>query len=116
MNFTSNKAHPLTNIISFFEIFLFRFLSFYVYSGFNIKMKIMNDKEEIVNVFTGSRSEMNFIKQIFEDNDIPLMVKKEYYDGGVTGYATQEADLLGAYVMIHDKEKALKLVEEFKNS
>ncbi|MFC2118300.1 hypothetical protein ACFLTI_03390 [Bacteroidota bacterium] len=76
----------------------------------------MNDKEEIFRVFMGSRNEMNFMKQIFEDNDIPHMIKKEYYDGGVTGYATQEADLLGVYVLIHDKDKALKLVEEFKKS
>ena len=76
----------------------------------------MNDREEIFKVFMGSRNEINFINQIFEDNDISYMVNKEYYDGGVTGYATQEADLLGVYVLIHDKDKALKLVEEFKKS
>lgn len=76
----------------------------------------MEKSEKIINVFMGSRSEINFIKQIFEDNNIDNMIKKEYYDGGVTGYATSEADLLGVYVFMHDKAKALKLVEEFKSS
>lgn len=82
----------------------------------NQNNEIMEHKEEIVNVFMGSQYEVNILKQIFEDNNIKLLLKEEYGDGGAAGYVAHSSDLLGVYVFLKDKERAIKLVEEFKKS
>jgi len=76
----------------------------------------MENNEEIVNVFMGSQHEVNILKQVFEDNGITVMLKKEYVDGGAAGYVAHSNDLLGVYVLLHDKNKALDLIEEFKHA
>lgn len=76
----------------------------------------MTNHEDLILIFSGSEIDVNVLKQIFDDNNIPSIVKNDSNSAKAAGFGVN----LGseANIMVPEKflEKANELVKEFKNS
>ena len=76
----------------------------------------MEQSDDIVNVFMGSQHEINMLKQIFNDFNLPILIKNEFSDGSAAGYVSHSEELIGVYVFTKDKTRAMELIEEFRKA
>lgn len=77
----------------------------------------MTDHDNIKLVFTGSSVDASFLKSIFEDNGIGVMVRDSLKESTIAGWASgAPEDSCRVFVAEADFNAAEKLIEDYKKS
>ena len=77
----------------------------------------MNNQDELVQVYTGSVVESNYIKELLEENGIGAMVRDTLSESMVAGWASgAPEDSALVFVARHDEVAARKFIGEYKRN
>lgn len=77
----------------------------------------METNEELVQVFTGSLVESNYIKELLEENGIGALVRNTLSESMVAGWASgAPEDAALVFVAEHFAASAKLIIEEYKKS
>ena len=77
----------------------------------------MNNQEELVQVYTGSVVESNYIKELLEENGIGALVRNTLSESMVAGWASgAPEDAALVFVAKHHVASAKLIIEEYKKS
>lgn len=76
----------------------------------------MNSEDKLVNVFTGSEVDANFIKTFLEDNGIACLLKNPFQESVIAGWVMPgSAENVQVFVAAKDMVQAKYFVEKFLN-
>ncbi len=77
----------------------------------------MSNEDKMAEVFAGELWQATMIKNILEDNNIRAFLNNEYL-GTIAPYLADSGGMPNVTVMVnsHQREAALKLIEEFNKS
>jgi hypothetical protein len=74
----------------------------------------MNDQDGLVNVFTGSVLEADYIKSLLEESGIGAMVRNTMGESLVAGWVSGGPEDAGlVYVIENHEEEAKRIIEEY---
>ena len=74
----------------------------------------MNEQDGLVNVFTGSVLDANYIKSLLEESGIGAMVRNTMGESLVAGWVSGGPDDAGlVYVIENHEEEAKRIIDEY---
>jgi hypothetical protein len=74
----------------------------------------MSEHDDLINVFTGSILEANYIKSLLEENGVGAMVRNTMGESLVAGWVSGGPEDAGlVYVIENHEEEAKRIIEDY---
>ena len=78
-----------------------------------VKTNNMNDKKQLIRVYTGTELTVNLLKEELEKFGIPAMIQNDYNSGISAGFSGGIPSAVDLYIQESDVEKAEVIISEF---
>ena len=75
----------------------------------------MDDHSKHIKLFTGSLIQIQRLQLDLDDNEIPSLVKNNFQSGLRSGFYGGSPSQVQLYIFDEDEEKALPILEKFKD-
>lgn len=76
----------------------------------------MEDRDELVHLFTGSEVDVELLKGELEANGIKVLIRNDFQSGVMAGFGGGVPSAIDIYVAASDKEKAGEIRDNIMNS
>jgi hypothetical protein len=77
----------------------------------------MSEQDGIKRIFTGSPVEARYICELMDEAGIGVMLRNTLNESLIAGWASgSPEDAVRVFVADHDFDKAMKIVDDYKNS
>ena len=74
----------------------------------------MDNQSKHINLFTGSLIQIQRLQLDLDENEIPSLVKNNFQSGIRSGFYGGSPSLVELFIFEEDKEKALPILDKFK--
>ena len=71
----------------------------------------MEDRDELVHLFTGSEVDVELLKGELEANGIKVLIRNDFQSGVMAGFGGGVPSAIDIYVAASDKEKAREIMK-----